>query len=142
MRRMTSKTESAVRKELRTPLKSRKSVKKKKPGFSRQEGYRHARLKDSWRRPRGRHSKLRKGEKARGSRPSPGYGSPAATRGLTRQGYREVRVSTVSELEHLNPKEDAVLIASSVGKKKREEILRKADEMKIRISNQRSRLNI
>ena len=43
-----------ARKEASAKLKVRKRVKKAKPAFARQESYRHARLSDSWRRPRGR----------------------------------------------------------------------------------------
>lgn len=45
-------------------LKLRKRMKRKKPTFRRQESAKHVRLKGTWRRPRGRHSKLRKTRKA------------------------------------------------------------------------------
>lgn len=125
-----------VRKESRTPLKARKKVKKRKPAFPRQESYRLVKIKGKWRRPRGRHSKLRKGEKARGKRPTPGYGSPKSVRGLTRHGYREVRVSNPAELERLDPKKDAALISGSVGNRKRQDIMRKATELDIHVLNQ------
>jgi large subunit ribosomal protein L32e len=127
-----------VRKELGNALRTRKRIKKRKPGFLRQEGYRLARLRKSWRRPKGRHSKLRKGEKARGGVPKAGYGSPKAVRGLTRYGYREVRVSSPKQLDELDPHRDAALISSAVGRKKRTEIVRKAEEMKIFVINRRA----
>jgi large subunit ribosomal protein L32e len=125
-----------VKSESKSLLKVRKKVKKVKPGFKRQEGYRMAKLKKSWRRPRGRHSKLRKSEKAKGSKPSPGYGSPKSVKGLTRYGYIEVRVSSPRELDGLNHTRDAILISSVVGRKKREEIIKKAQELKIYVVNQ------
>jgi large subunit ribosomal protein L32e len=134
--------ESAVKKEHGPMLRVRKKVKRRKPSFSRQETGMHGKLKDSWRRPRGRHSKLRKGKKSRGGIPKAGYGSPRETRGLTRQGYREVRVSSPKDLERMNPKEEAALISSAVGKKKREEIIKKAEGMKIRVLNPRPFLRI
>lgn len=125
-----------VKKESRTMLRARKKVKKKKPTFPRQEVYRLGKIKGVWRRPRGRHSKLRKSEKARGKKPTPGYGSPRSVMGLTRHGYREVRVSNLKDLTRLDPKKDAALISSTVGGRKRQEILKKAGELDIHILNQ------
>ncbi len=93
-------------------------------------------LKKSWRRPKGRHSKLRKGEKAKGKRPSPGYGSPKSVRGLTRTGYVEIRISTPKDLERMDPHKDAALISSTVGRRKRDDIIKKAQELKIHVINQ------
>ena len=95
----------------------RKALKARKPGFRRQEGYRHVKLKETWRRPKGRHSKLRLREKARGGLPGAGHGSPREVRGLNRLGFREVRVSTARELGALNPKEEMAVLASSLGKR-------------------------
>lgn len=133
---MIKKKTKMVKKEFRPILKVRKRVKRKKPGFKRQEGYRLKKLKRAWRRPRGRHSKLRKHEKARGRLPRVGYGSPKSVRGLTRYGYKEVRVSNPNDLEKLNPEKEIALISSSVGKKKRTEIMKKAEEKKIKIVRQ------
>ena len=130
---MKSKT-TQIR-ELVSSLRNRKTIKAKKPKFKRQEGYRHAKLKDAWRRPRGKQSKLRKREKARGSLPGVGYRSPRDVRGLNRLGYREVLINTPGELESLNPSEEMAVIAGAVGKKKREEIIRVAAEKKVNVVN-------
>jgi len=116
-------------------LKIRKKEKAKKPDFRRQEGYRHVKLGDSWRRPRGRHSKLRKGEKPRGKKPSTGYSSPKAVRGLSPDGFKIVYVSNPNELAKLNPKTEVAVIRSAVGKKKRLEIALKAEKMKVKVQN-------
>ena len=79
-------------------LKSKIRKDRKTPRFKRQELWAQATLKDTWRRPRGKHSKMRKQERGRGRIPKPGYGSPAAVKGLNRQGFREVRVFNVSEM--------------------------------------------
>ncbi|MCK4715035.1 MAG: 50S ribosomal protein L32e [Candidatus Aenigmarchaeota archaeon] len=129
------KSRPDVRKSLASKLRARKTLKGKKPAFQRQEGYRHVKLKDGWRRPRGKQSKLRMREKARGSLPGAGYGSPRGVRGLNRLGYREVLVNTPSELADLNPREEMAVIAGAVGRKKREEIVRFAQEKKIHVSN-------
>ncbi len=125
----------SVRKELSTALKKRKTLKRKKPKFPRQESFKHARLSESWRRPRGRHSKLRVYEKARGNTPNIGYRSPKEVRGLDRFGYREVRVFTVKDLDAINPKEEVAVIGGSVGRRKRMEIAKAAEERKITVKN-------
>ncbi len=112
-------------------LKIRRKGKKKKPEFKRQEYFKHKKLKRKWRRPRGKQSKLRKGEKPRGRKPGPGYRSPRAVRGLTKKGLKIVMVSNPGELEKLKPKTEAAVVRSGVGKKKREEIIKKAKDLGI-----------
>ncbi len=116
-------------------LKLRKKIKKKKPEFKRQEWFRKKALGDKWRKPRGIHSKLRRQEKAKGSLPRPGYGSPSSVRGLTREGYREVIVRNTKDLEKINPKEDVAVMSKGVGRKKKFDILEKAKKMNIKVSN-------
>jgi large subunit ribosomal protein L32e len=121
--------------DIKKMLNVRKKRKAKKPDFRRQEGYRHVRLKDAWRRPRGRHSKLRKGRKARGKKPSAGYGSPRLVKGLDNQGMKVVYVSNRDELTGLNPKTDVAVIRSGVGKKKRFEIALEAEKLRVKVKN-------
>ncbi len=132
---MIMKKETVVRASLKRDLKERKRSKQARPAFKRQEQDFQKILKKGWRRPRGRHSKLRVHEKGRGGLPSPGYGSPKSVRGLNRLGYREVVVSNPRDLEGINPKEEMGVISSGVGGKKRAEIVTAAKERKIMISN-------
>ncbi len=125
-----------VRESVKRDLKARKRGKTARPSFKRQEQDFQKILKKGWRRPRGRHSKLRVHEKGRGGLPSPGYGSPASVKGLNRLGYMEVKVSNVKDLERVDPKEEMGLISSGVGKRKRAEIISAAKERKIMISNE------
>jgi large subunit ribosomal protein L32e len=121
--------------ELTSKLKARRALKARRPAFKRQEGYRHVKLKNVWRRPRGRHSKLRLREKARGGLPGAGHGSPREVRGLNRLGYREVRVSTARDLGALNPREEMAVLSGTLGKRRREELLKLAGERGIRVAN-------
>lgn len=114
-------------------LKLRRRIKRAKPEFLRQEGWKHARLAKVWRTPRGVHSKLRHRERARGRQPSVGWGSPALVKGLTKHGLRPVRVMNPQQLDRLEPKNDGAIIARSVGRKKRLEIMKRAEEKGIRI---------
>jgi len=116
-------------------LNIRKKQKKRKPEFKRQEISVQKILKRKWRAPKGKHSKLRKHIKARGSHPSPGYGSPRAVRGLDPLGYKLVRVFRPEDLDGINKKEERALIASTVGRKKRFDILKRAEELNIKVKN-------
>jgi len=116
-------------------LKAKIRKSRKTPRFRRQEIHAQKILKDSWRKPKGRHSKMRKQERGRGRIPKPGYGSPAAVRGLDRQGFRNVRISNAKELGGLNPEREKAVIASGVGRRKRLEILKRAEEKGIAVSN-------
>jgi len=118
-----------------TLLKAKIRKSRKTPKFRRQEIHAQKILKDSWRRPKGRHSKMRKQERGRGRLPKPGYGTPASVRGLDSQGFMRIRVSNPKGLEGLNPQKEKAVIASAVGRKKRLEILKKAEEMGIVVSN-------
>ena len=126
---------------MKTILKIRNRSKKKKPEFLRQE-YRHHPIKlgRKWRQPMGRTSKLRMKQRSRGQQPSIGFGSPAGTKGLTRFGYRLVRVSNAGELSRISdPKGEMALIISGVGNKNKAEILKAAKEKSILIFNRPKR---
>jgi large subunit ribosomal protein L32e len=105
------------------------------PKFKGQDSHKKKRVTDSWRRPRGQHSKLRKGVKGKGASVEAGHGSPAAVRGRHPSGFEEVRVHTPDELEGVDPDREAVRIASAVGGRKRERIEEVAEEREIRVLN-------
>jgi large subunit ribosomal protein L32e len=109
--------------------------KRKKPKFPRQGAKNIRRVKDKWRRPRGKQSKLRRHKKARGSMPNTGYGSPKSVRGLHPSGFEDVLVYNINNLEKLDSKKQACRIASNVGKRKGFEIMKKASELKIKVLN-------
>ncbi len=99
--------------------------------FKRQNSNR--KVKDSWRKPKGHHSSMRKKKKGEGKMPSPGYGSE--NKGMHPSGYYEVLVRNPDELEEVDPDEEAARICSRVGGRKRERILEKAEEMDIKVLN-------
>lgn len=105
--------------------------------FKRDGAGKKKQLSESWRKPRGLHSKKRRQKKAKGPLPKPGYGSPVAVRGLHPSGFREIRVFTAVELEGLNPSEDAVRIGATVGNKKRLVIQERAVVAGLRVLNPR-----
>jgi large subunit ribosomal protein L32e len=118
--------------------KLRKKLKKRKPRFKRNEIDHHPKLKDAWRKPKGRHSKKRQSFKGKGKLVKIGYGSPEQIRGLTHTGHREVRVATPAGIDRVDPKSEVAVIAHGVGRKKRFEIMKRAEEKGVRISNVRN----
>jgi len=107
----------------------------KKPKFLRQGAKAYKRLGMKWRRPKGIHSKLRKGLKSKGKKPSIGYRTPKTLRGLHPSGYREVLIQNLNDLEKIDVKKEAVRISRKVGKKLKMKILEMAKELKIKVLN-------
>ena len=119
-------------------LATRAAQKKKQPAFRRQEWFRYKRLsRTGWKKPRGDDSSQRKNRKYRSPMVRVGYGKIADARGLHPSGFEEVRINTPKEIENVDPKTQAIRIARTVGDKKREIIVQKADEMGIRVFNRR-----
>jgi len=94
------------------------------PEFLRQDYHTRKRLKNKWRHPKGRQSKLRVSKGGSGVRPRIGF--------KKKHGTLQV-VRNISELD----KGKAVLLASQLGSKKSLEIAKKADELGIKILNRR-----
>ncbi len=113
-------------------VRSDKSARFKRDGTGKKK-----QLADSWRKPRGLHSKKRLQKKAKGPLPTPGFGSPVAVRGMHPSGYREVRVFTPAELEGLDPAADAVRVGASVGNRKRLVIQEQALAAGLKVLNPR-----
>jgi large subunit ribosomal protein L32e len=92
-------------------------------------------LSDSWRKPRGQHNKQREQKKAKGALPKPGFGSPVAVRGMHPSGFFEVLVTSLKELEGLDPKTQAVRIGATVGTRKRVTIQEQAVSAGLKVLN-------
>lgn len=114
-------------------LKIRRRIQKKRNYAARKGGLKKLSEK-KWRRPFGRHSKIRLRRTGYAKHPSIGDCSPSDVRGLNQFGLREVRIHNPSQIDKVGEGE-AILIGSSVGKKKREEILSIARKKKIRVMN-------
>ncbi|MEM4188117.1 MAG: 50S ribosomal protein L32e [Candidatus Hadarchaeum sp.] len=109
--------------------------KKRLPKFRRQEWFRFKRLGEKWRKPRGRDSKLRLRVSGKGHLVSIGHRVPKKVRGLHPSGLAEVLVKNLSDLEKIDAARQAIRIAANVGRKKREQILKRAEELKIKVLN-------
>lgn len=125
----------SIKQDIKRLLLLRKEISSRRPKFVRQESWRYKRLKPSWRKPKGIDSKMRLRVKGWPKIVKIGYRGPASVRGLHPSGFRDVLVYNPSDLERLNPETDAARIASTVGAKKRIEIVAKAKELGIKILN-------
>jgi large subunit ribosomal protein L32e len=106
-----------------------------KPQFNRQDYHKKKRTPTSWRRPRGKLSKQRRGVKGKGPTVEAGFRTPKAVRGKHPSGFEEVRVHNTDDLDGVDGDTEAVRIASKVGARKRERIEEQAEEQGIRVLN-------
>ena len=116
-------------------LRTRQRISQKRPHFKRFESWRLVRIKDQWRKPKGIDNKMRTELRGWPKSVKVGYGGPDAVRGLHPSGYEEVMVWNTNDLENIAPETQAARIGGTVGGKKKEAILAKAEELKIRILN-------
>ncbi len=115
-------------------LEIRARLKSKKPKFLAQGANKRKELSARWRRPHGVRSKIRVGLSGKRKKPSQGYRSPKQVRGFHKTGLILIRVCSLKDLDML-PKQACITISSVVGKKKKIEIVRKAERMNISVTN-------
>jgi large subunit ribosomal protein L32e len=121
-----------------TEVKRLIQVRTDKGARFKRDGYGKKRqLSDSWRKPRGQHNKQREQKKAKGALPKPGFGSPVAVRGMHPSGFFEVLVTSLKDLEGLDPKTQAVRLGATVGTRKRTIIQEQAVSAGLKVLNAR-----
>jgi len=108
---------------------------RKKPEFLRHGAKARKAVGMKWRRPRGRHTKMKIYKKGKGHMPKVGYGAPKNLRGLHPSGFKEVFIQNLNDLNKIDNKNEAGRISHKIGKKKRQMILEKAKELNIKILN-------
>ncbi len=131
----TPKAKPVLDDETVDALAKRAVISGRRPAFKRQEWFRYSKLGDEWRRPKGIHSKMKRGLKRRPPMVEIGYRGPVKARGLHPSGFEEVLVYNVSGLEQLDPTRQAIRIGGTVGTKKRIQIEDRADELGLRVLN-------
>lgn len=119
-------------------LAIRDRVSENRPDFIRAESWRYARLRTTWRKPKGVDNHQRKQiSRGRPGLVKVGYGGPRAARGLHPSGYTDNLIYNVASLESLDPKVDGVRIGHSVGTKKRLAIVSRSSELGLKVFNAR-----
>ncbi len=123
--------------DLRTLLGTRRTLDGKRPVFGRQAANRYFRIgrDGAWRSPRGLQSKQRRHYGYRAKIVRIGYRSPARVRGLVPSGFRPVLVRTSSDLEGLDARTQAAVIARTIGTRRRVVLEEEARKLGVRVLN-------
>jgi large subunit ribosomal protein L32e len=122
-----------------TEIKRLIRVRVEKGATFKRDGYgKKKQLSDSWRKPKGQHNKQREQKKAKGALPKPGFGSPIAVRGMHPSGFFEVLISSVKELEGIDPKTHAIRIGATIGERTRVGLQQKAIADGFKVLNART----
>ncbi|MGM5485263.1 MAG: eL32 family ribosomal protein [Nanobdellota archaeon] len=108
---------------------------KKKPSFIRQDYHKKSKLEKKWVRPRGIQSKQRLQKNGHSAIVKTGYRMPRDQRGTDRNGLYPVVVNNLGELDKVDPKENSVVLSSGLGNRKRSDLVRRAKEKNIALSN-------
>jgi large subunit ribosomal protein L32e len=115
-----------------------KSKKVSHPTFKRPNVGRPSRkrLEDKWRKPRGIDNKQREKRNKAGALPNIGYRNPKDYRDIHPSGYYEVLITCERDLEKvIDTQGVAVRLASKLGKKKREALVNKINELNLKLLN-------
>ncbi|MBI2142088.1 hypothetical protein HYU15_01190 [Candidatus Woesearchaeota archaeon] len=116
-------------------LETRRRIKAKKPEFLIQDYHRRKELPRKWRKPRGMHSKMRMRKKGHPKQAEIGYGSPKQTRHLDRKGMKRALISGAKDLDAIDKSTETAVIRHGVGLRKREQILKAAEQKGITVAN-------
>lgn len=126
-----------------TPLKTKTIVKKRTKKFARHQSDQFIRIRDSsWRKPKGIDGRVRRRFKGAIPMPSVGYGSDKQTRNIHPNGFKSVVINNVDELEMLmmHNRTYAATVAHSVSSRVRKEIVQRAEQLAIRVTNAHAKL--
>uniref|UniRef100_A0A7S4S5Y8 60S ribosomal protein L32 n=1 Tax=Alexandrium monilatum TaxID=311494 RepID=A0A7S4S5Y8_9DINO len=125
-----------------SPADKRKIVKKRIKKFPRFQADRFKRMNPAWRKPRGIDGRVRRKFKGSTLMPNIGYGSDKRTRFRLKSGFYKFLVNRPADLEMLlmHNEKYAVEIAHNVGAKKRKEIIERADQLRLTVTNRFARL--
>ncbi|KAG6735456.1 hypothetical protein POTOM_061937 [Populus tomentosa] len=139
------------------PLLTKKIVKKRVKKFKRPQSDRKISVKTNWRRPKGIDSRVRRKFKGCTLMPNIGYGSDKKTRHYLPTGFKKFVVHNVKELEVLmmhnrpdyvfmaannfdNSRTYCAEIAHNVSTRKRKEIVERAAQLDVVVTNKLARL--
>merc|ERR1712235_119198 len=125
-----------------TPAERPKIVKKRTKRFIRHQSDRYDKVKQNWRKPKGIDNRVRRRFKGVYKMPNIGYGSAKLTKHMLPTGFRKVLVHNVKELEVLmmQNKKFCAEIAHGVSSRNRKELVERAQQLAIRVTNPTGRL--
>merc|ERR1712096_128149 len=119
------------------PLARPKIVKKKTTKFKRPQSDLFDRVGESWRRPKGIDSRVRRKFKGKVLMPNIGYGPNKKTRHILPDGFKKFLIQNVADLELLlmYNRTYAAEIGHAVSRKTREAIVERAKVLDIKVLN-------
>eukprot|EP01035_Chromulina_nebulosa_P021025 gene21025-27248_t len=126
-----------------TPINKVKIVKKRTKSFERHQHQQFWRIgRSSWRKSKGKDSRVRRRFKGTIPQPSIGYGSDKKTRNILPNGFYKFVVHNVKELELLlmHNRKYAAEIAHNVSSKARKQIVERAEQLHVKVTNATARL--
>lgn len=103
--------------------------------FRKQESSRYKRVSETYRRPRGFHSKMREHRKGNLRLPEAGFGAPVETRGFHPCGLQETLIFNESMLTSVNPQLYAIRISANVAHPKKMKIADGAKKLGLKVLN-------
>ena len=117
-------------------------VKKRTKKFTRDKAEAFKCIGTSWRKPRGIDSPIRRRYKGEKAMPNKGYGADRETKWIHPSGFKHFPVNNVQDLYMLTMqnRKYAAVISHTVGAKTRKAIVRKAQELDVRLTNAGSKL--
>ncbi|XP_029727005.1 large ribosomal subunit protein eL32-like [Aedes albopictus] len=124
------------------PAYKPKIVKKRTKKFIRHQSDRYDKLAPNWRKPKGIDNRVRRRFKGQYLIPNIGYGSNKRTRHMLPNGFKKFLVHNVRELEVLMMQNRVYCaeIAHAVSSKKRKQIVERAKQLAIAVTNPNGRL--
>jgi large subunit ribosomal protein L32e len=124
------------------PLSKLRAEKKRHKKFIRHQSDRYVKLRPSWRKPKGIDNRVRRRFKGQYLMPNIGYGTARNSRHVCPDGFKKFLVHNVKELEILlmMNRRFSAEIAHGVSSKKRREIVERAAQLAIRVTNANARL--
>ncbi|GAM88914.1 hypothetical protein ANO11243_069480 [Dothideomycetidae sp. 11243] len=117
-------------------------VKKRTAHFNRHQSDRFKCVDASWRKPKGIDNRVRRRFKGQAAMPKIGYGSNKKTRHLMPSGHKAFLVNNTNDLELLlmHNRTFAAEIAHAVSSRKRAEIVSRAKQLGVKVTNGKAKL--
>lgn len=127
-----------------TSVPRTKIVKKHHKKFKRHQSDRFMRVGESWRKPKGIDSCVRRRFRGTISMPKIGYGSNKKTRHVIPSGHKVFVVNNIKDLDVLlmHTKSYAAEIAHNVSARNRVEIVAKAKKLGVKVTNPKGRVSL
>ncbi|XP_068207170.1 large ribosomal subunit protein eL32 [Palaemon carinicauda] len=124
------------------PLKKPRIIKKRVKKFKRHQSDRYVKIRPNWRKPKGIDNRVRRRFSGQNLMPSIGYGSDKRTKHMLPTGFKKVLVHNVRDLEVLMMQNRTFCaeVAHGVSSRKRKEIVERANQLSIRLTNGAARL--